>query len=516
MKILFLNLPYKFPISRASRWPEKTKSGTMYYPYWICYAAGVCMDQGYDVDLVDCIAKKMTTRDVVKLVTDSKADYIMGEITTSTCSHDYKVIHAIKSANPDKTILIGGTHATVLSEQVMAQCPGIDIVVRQEYDFTIDEVITNKDDLSRVRGITYRRNDGTVIRQPDRPWLEDLDQLPMVSKVYEKFLDVHDYCYAFAQSPMLQVFSSRGCPFRCNFCSYPESMSGRRFRCRSVSNFVDELAYIHTHMPYIREIFIEDDTFTVNKKRVAEICDEIRRRGLKLVWSCNARADTLDYATMKKMKEAGCRLLVVGYESGNQKVLDETRKGIRLENSLRFARNAKKLNIKVFGCFMIGLKGDTRETIEDTFRFAKKVYPDMCFFQQAVPFPGTAFYQWVKENGYLVTEDYAKWLNEDGYLRCLVDYPYADHREIERIRDRLMSRYYFSFTYIWKTFLANLSWIEFQRVIKGGMTYILFRVRKACKKEKRHDWNKDGKNKKRKNKKRNKDGNKDGNQVLVR
>ena len=480
MKILFLNLPYQFEISRASRWPEKTKSGTMYYPYWICYAAGVCMEQGYEVELVDCIARKMTTEETVRLVQQSAPDFLMGELTTSTCTHDYTVLRAIKQANPDLPILIGGTHATVLSERVLEECLAIDVVARQEYDFTLNEIMQNWSDLSQVKGITYRGSDGQIIRQPDRPWTEDLDHLPMVSKVYEKFLDVNDYYYAFARKPMIQIFSARGCPFHCNFCSYPESMSGRRFRRRSVANLVDELEYIYQHMPYIREIFIEDDTFTVDKQRVVEVCDEIMRRGLKIVWSCNTRAD-LPYEVMEKMKQAGCRLLVVGYESGNQRVLDETRKGIKLEQSLAFAQNTKKLKIKVFGCFMIGLKGDSLETIEDTFQFAKKLYPDMVFFQQAVPFPGTAFYQWVKENGYLRTEDYSKWLNQDGYLDCLVDYPYADHKQIENIRDKLMSRYYFSFTFIFKTFLANLSWVEFKRVMKSGMNYIAFRIKKIGK-----------------------------------
>lgn len=482
MKILFLNLPYKFDISRASRWPEKTKSGTQYYPYWICYAAGVCMDRGYDVELVDCIAKKMTTKETVALVKESAPDYVMGEITTSTCVHDYKVLNEIKKYNPQVNIIVGGTHATVLSEQVLQECGAIDVVVRQEYDFTLDDVMKNWDKLSSVQGITYRDEEGKIFVQPDRPWTEDLDTLPMVSKVYEKFLDANDYCYAFAQKPMIQIFSSRGCPFQCNFCSYPESMSGRRFRRRSVNNFVDELEYIHNHMPYIREIFIEDDTFTVDKKRVVEVCEEIERRKLKIVWSCNTRADTLDYTTMSKMRDAGCRLLVVGYESGSQKVLDETRKGIKLEQSETFAQNAKKLGLKVFGCFMIGLTGDNLETIEETFKFAKKLYPDMVFFQQAVPFPGTAFYAWVKENGYLRTEDYSKWLNKDGYLNCLVDYPYADHKQIEKIRDSLMSRYYFSFTYIFKTFFANLNWFEFKRVMKGGFTYIWFRIKKIGRK----------------------------------
>lgn len=477
MKILFLNLPYQFNISRSSRWPEKTKSGTLYYPYWLCYAAGVCMKRGHKVKVVDCITKKYNTEQTVRLVQKSAPDFIMAEITTSTCAEDYKVLDRIKKGYPKARIVIGGTHATALSEQVLQECAAVDIVVRQEYDFLLADLVEANGAMEEIKGITYR--DGNrIIKNEDRVWTENLDEIPFVSKVYEKFLNPNDYFYAFARKPMIQIFSSRGCPYRCNFCSYPETMTGRNVRKRSPKNFVDEIEYICKSMPYIQEIFIEDDTFTADKPRVVEICDEIIRRGLKPVWSCNTRAD-LPYDVMKKMKEAGCRLLVVGYESGNQNVLNETKKGIKLEQSLAFAQNTKKLKLKVFGCFMIGLKGDNRETIEETFQFAKKVYPDMIFFQQAVPFPGTGFYQWGKENGYLKTEDYAKWLNQDGYLDCLVNYPYADAKEIEKMRDHLMTRYYFSFTYIVKTFLMNLSWVEWKRVMKAGFTYLLFRVKKV-------------------------------------
>ncbi len=476
MKILFLNLPYKFQLSRTSRWPEKTKSGTLYYPYWLCYAAGVCMQKGHKVELIDCIARKMTVQDTIKAVMEIQPDYIMGEITTSSVYYDYKVLAAIKAKYPKGKIVIGGTHATALSEQVLKECNAIDVVVRQEYDFTLPEIMEAGGELRDVAGITWR--DGAdIIYNADRPWTEDLDSLPFVSKVYRKFLNVNDYFYAFARKPMIQIFSSRGCPHRCNFCSYPETMSGRCVRKRSVENFVDEIEYICKKMPEIQEIFIEDDTFTVDRKRVIAICKEIIKRDIHPIWSCNTRAD-LPYEVMKQMKAAGCRLLVVGYESGNQDVLNQTLKGIKLEQSYAFAKNTKKLGLKVFGCFMIGLKGDSLERIEETFRFAKRLYPDMVFFQQAVPFPGTGFYQWVKEEGYLKTEDYSKWLNKEGYLDCLVDYPYATAKEIEKLRDRLMSRYYFSFTYIVKTFLRNLTWQEFKRVTKAGFTYIGFRIKK--------------------------------------
>ena len=496
MKILFLNLPYEFNISRASRWPEKTKSGTLYYPYWLAYCVGVCEKEGYECKLVDCITKAYSIEDTIGEVRDYKPDYIMAEITTPTCSYDYKVIDSIKKAYPNAKILIGGTHATILPDAVLNECLGIDYVLRQEYDYTVGELISS-DDVSTVKGVSYRVNaDGediskindvylfsdsiefTIAHTEDREPLDDLDSLPYVSKVYKKYLNFDDYAYAFAQKPMIQIVSSRGCPNQCNFCSYPSTMGGRIYRTRSVSDLADEFEYILKELPEIKEIFIEDDTFTVNQPRVIEFCDEIINRGLKPVWSCNTRVD-LTFETMKKMKDAGCRLLVCGYESGNQQVLDEIKKGITLEQSKAFAENARKLDIKVFGCFMIGLTGDNLETIEETYKFAQSVYPDMCFFQQAVPFPGTGFYEWAKENGYLITEDYSKWLNEDGYLNCLVDYPYADHKEIEKLRDNLMSKYYFSFAYIVKTFLANLDWVEFKRVMRGGTQYITFRIKKA-------------------------------------
>ena len=473
-EILFLNLPYEFNISRASRWPEKTKSGTLYYPYWLAYCVGVCEDMDISCKLVDCITREFTLEDTLNEVRNVKPNYIMCELTTPTASYDYNTLKAIKKEFPDVKIIVGGTHATILPEQVLKECNAIDFIVRQEYDFTVPELVLS-DDLSNVRGISYRV-DGEIIHNPDCD-LTDLDKLPFVSKVYQKYLNVDDYAYAFAQKPMIQIVASRGCPNQCNFCSYPSTMGGRLYRTRSVLDLADEFEYILNQMPEIKEIFIEDDTFTVNQKRVREFCDEILKRGLKPVWSCNTRVD-LTFETMSKMKEAGCRFLVCGYESGNQHVLDETKKGITLEQSRAFAKNARKLDLKVFGCFMIGLKGDNLETIQETYEFAKELYPDMCFFQQSVPFPGTEFYAWAKENGYLITEDYSKWLNADGYLNCLVDYPYATHQEIEKLRDSLMSKYYFSFAYIVKTFLANLDWTEFKRVMRGGTQYITFRVKK--------------------------------------
>ncbi|MBO6105004.1 MAG: cobalamin-dependent protein [Methanobrevibacter sp.] len=326
MKILFLNLPYEFNISRASRWPEKTKSGTLYYPYWLAYCVGVCEREGFECKLVDCITKAYSIEDTIEEVKEYEPDYIMAEITTPTCAYDYKVINSIKEAYPKAKIMIGGTHATILPDAVLNECLGIDYILRQEYDYTVGELI-NSDDVSNVKGVSYRVNcdgediaaledvniltdsiDFNINHTEDREPLEDLDSLPYVSKVYEKYLNFDDYAYAFAQKPMIQIVSSRGCPNQCNFCSYPSTMGGRIYRTRSVSDLADEFEYILNELPEIKEIFIEDDTFTVNQPRVIEFCDEIIKEFTQegdTVLDCFNGLGT----TMLSCKEFGCKYI---------------------------------------------------------------------------------------------------------------------------------------------------------------------------------------------------------------
>lgn len=474
-KVLFLNLPYKFRISRASRWPEKTKSRTLYYPYWLAYAAGLAEKRGNDVLLLDAIARNWDTAVTIEKILEFQPDLIVGESTTPTIQFDLDFVRQVKAGGYEGVFCLTGTHTTVLYNQVLESCHDLDYVAVGEYDETIADLLEHLDDPVQVKGLAFRKDKKNVFTG-QRPYIQDLDTLPFVSEVYGKYLRVEDYFYALARHPMIQIFSSRGCPFRCNFCQYPQTMGGRLYRKRSPANFVDELEHIKNSMPKIREIFVEDDTFTVDTKRVDAICDLIMERGLNTVWSCNVRAD-VPRETLKKMKEAGCRLLVVGYESGSQKILDNIHKGITLQQSRQFAHNTKALGFKVFGCFMIGLQGETKASIEKTFQFARETDSDMVFFQQAVPFPGTEFYEYCKTNGMLVTDDFNRWMNTRGQLDCLVDYQDFGHQEIEKIRDSLMSRYYFSARYLYKTFIKNPNWTEIKRIVKAAIGYLLFRLK---------------------------------------
>ncbi|NCS71525.1 MAG: radical SAM protein, partial [Candidatus Aenigmarchaeota archaeon] len=211
------------------------------------------------------------------------------------------------------------------------------------------------------------------------------------------------------------------------------------------------------------------------------ICDLIIKKKLKITWSANVRAD-LSYDLMKKMKEAGCRMIIVGYESGNQKILNNIKKGITTKMAKKFTKDAKRAGLKIFGCFMIGLPGDTKKTVEETFEYAKELNPDMAFFQQAVPFPGTELYAWVKENNYLVAKNWDDWLDENGQLNCIISYPWLTNKEIRQLRDRFTIRFYLSPKHLIEEFTKNLNFSEQVRLMKARTDYIKYLIRGKVKK----------------------------------
>jgi radical SAM superfamily enzyme YgiQ (UPF0313 family) len=238
---------------------------------------------------------------------------------------------------------------------------------------------------------------------------------------------------------------------------------------QEVDNFVGGFGGVFLH-----------NTFTINQKRVLEICKEIKDRGLHesgVVWSCNVRVQT-KYETLKAMKDAGCRIVIVGYESGNDQVLSNIRKGATVREAKRFTIDAKRAGLRIFGCFMIGLPGDTRDSIMDTLKLAKELNPDMAFFQQAVPFPGTEFYEWAKMNGYLVTEDWSQWLDSNGRLRCLVSYPWLKAEEIDKLRDKLMIEFYTNPKHIAQTIVKNLHPLEASRVVAYAVEYLKYLIKR--------------------------------------
>lgn len=474
-RIVFLNSPHKFKFSRASRWSEHTKSGTLYYPIWLSYACGYAINEKHNALLIDAIAKDLSFNETIRKILEFSPELLVVDTTTPSIYNDSNFVRELKKQKNIKTVFVG-THPSALPKETLKLFRQIDFVAIGEYDETISDLANNLDKPEKVRGIAYRKGKKIIINKL-RPQIENLDKLPFVSKIYKRFLDVKDYRYALARYPMIQIMSSRGCPNFCTFCCWPQTFMGRKYRIRSPKNVVSELEYIKEELPMIKEVFIEDDTFSINRNRVFEICKLIKAKKLKIIWSVNVRAD-VDYALLKAMKEAGCRLLVVGYESGNQEILNNIKKGITLKQAEEFTKNAKTLGFKIFGCFMLGLPGETEETMKNTLYFAKKLDPDMAFFQQAVPFPGTEFYKWVSDNKFLITEDYNKWLDKNGQLDFLINYPGLSNKDIEKTRDLMTIGFYASFKHIAFTVVHNFNPLETLRLIKGASNYFKFLIKR--------------------------------------
>lgn len=473
VKVLVLNPPYKGKYSRTSRSPAVTRGGTLYYPFWLAYCAGVLEKAGFTVQLLDAPAEDLSPEAVVARAASFEPDLIVADTTTPSIYSDVAMAEQLKSALPHTFITLVGTHASALPEETLALSGSIDAVAKGEYDYTIRELaqcLTEGGSLASVAGLVFRGGEG-VIHNGLRPLIEDIDSLPFVSEVYRRHLNVRNYFFAAADYPMVMVITGRGCPFRCFFCLYPQTIHGRKYRLRSAENVVEEFEYISRALPEVREIGIEDDTFTANRKRTREICELILRRGLHVKWYCNVRVD-LDLETMRLMKRAGCRLLTVGFESADQEALDRMHKGITVEQIRRFAEDARKAGLLVHGCFIAGNPGETRATLEKSLSLAKELNCDSMQFYPLIVYPGTEAYQWAKENGLLTTSSYAAWLKEDGQYNCVLNLPGLTSEDIACYCDRATREYYLRPRYIMMKMRRIIEQpSEMRRTVKAAGTF---------------------------------------------
>jgi radical SAM superfamily enzyme YgiQ (UPF0313 family) len=479
MKILTLNPPFLPKFSREQRSPAVTKSGCLYYPMWLAYATGVLEQEGFDVKLVDAPAQGKGMEEVIDLVKAFQPEMAVLGTSTPSIYNDVGIAAKIKELVPGCTTVLVGPHVSALPEETLDLDPAVDVIACGEYDYTVRDLaraVEERRDFEGVAGITFRRN-GRIFHTEDRALIDDLDDIPFVSKVYQRHLNIRDYFYSICQYPEIAIITGRGCPHRCTYCVYPQTFQGRQYRPRSADNVVGEFEYIAETFPYVKEIFIEDDTFTANRKRCHEICERLIRAKTRISWTANARAD-VDFETLKLMKEAGCRLLCVGVESGNQRVLNNIKKGLSLGRIRSFFQDAKRARVLVHGCFLVGNKGDTRETLEETLHFAKELNPDTAQFFPLMIYPGTEAYQWARQENLILTEDYSQWLTKEGLHNCVLNLPSLSNAELVAFCDRARREFYLRPAYfVWKLKQVLCHTSEFKRTAKSLRTFVKYLVR---------------------------------------
>ncbi len=459
MRILCLNPPFLPRFSRASRSPSVARSGTIYYPIWLCFAAGNLEKAGHRLSLVDMPARGMTWEVLEKHIAEFAPELVIMSTSTPSIANDCEVAAAIAKLIPGIPIVATGTHVTARPQDAFVAGSGFTIATRGEYDETVVDLADalDKDQhLSTVAGISYMR-DGELVSTPDRPLIEDLDSLPMLAKVIHDHLHVDDYFFAAARYPMIMMITGRGCPNQCIFCVYPQTMHGRRYRLRSPQSVADEFAYIRENLPQVKEIVIEDDTFTADIERSRAISRLLVVAHNRIPWTINVRA-TLDLETMRLMRQAGCRTLVVGFESGDAEVLAAMHKGITLEDQKQFARNAKLAGLLVHGCFMAGNPGETRQSLERTLEQALRLDTDTAQFFPLMVYPGTEVFEWASHKGYLRSTVWREWVDEEGKHRCMIDTPELSGADLESFCDYARGRYYKRLSYI-----ASRMWLALRR-----------------------------------------------------
>ena len=482
MKVLVLNPPFLPKFSRESRSPAVTKSGTLYYPMWLAYAVGYLEKNKHEVLFVDAPAEGLTKEDVCFKAAGFKPDMAVLEASTPSIYNDVEVACAIKKEVPDVFTILVGVHVSAVPRQTLQEAPqGLDAVAIHEYDATLVDLASKLEHsrsdevLKSILGIAFRNERGEVIQNDDRPFIGDLDDIPSVSSVYKKHLDTTPYFYGHSRHPLIVLLTGRGCPFHCTYCVYPQTLMGHKYRKRSVKSIVDEFLFIAENFPKVKEIMIEDDTLTADRKRCRELSQAlIDAKATTIPWSANSRAD-VDLVTMKIMKRANCRLYCVGFESGDQQVLDNIKKSIKLADLVEFRKNAKRAGILVHGCFMVGNKGESNETLEKTLKMAKELNPDTAQFYPIMVYPGTEAYEYFQNKGWIITQDYRRWITEEGLHSSVVSNPNLTYEELVAFCDRARREFYLRPGYILSKLFQILSNPgEAKRIIKAAYTFFKY------------------------------------------
>jgi hopanoid biosynthesis associated radical SAM protein HpnJ len=432
MKSLFLQAPSfdGYDGGAGARYQMKREVKSFWFPTWLAQAAAMVPGSR----LIDAPPHNLSFKDIEE---DVKAHALI-VIHTSTPSFksDCRTAGMIRAIHPAAKIGFIGAKVAVEPKESMQACPALDFVCRNEYEFTIQE-LARGDDWSAIKGLTWRNADGEIVSNPEREILMDMDQLPSVLPLYKQ-LNVEKYFGGYLMHPYMSWYTGRGCKSRCTFCLWPQTIGGHKYRFKSIEKVIEEVKYVQAEFPQVKEIFFDDDTLTDNHDRVEALAKELGKLGV--AWSCNAKAN-VPRKTLEAMKAGGLRLLLVGYESGNQKILHNIKKGLLVEVAKRFARDCHDLGIVVHGTFILGLPGETRETIQETLAFAKEVNPHTIQVSLAAPYPGTFLYNQAKENGWFASD--VDLLTEDGTQIAPLNYPHLGHTEIFESVEDFYKKFYF-------------------------------------------------------------------------
>jgi len=466
MRTLFLNPPSfeGFDGGAGSRWPASREIESYWYPVWLCYPAGMLEDSR----VVDAPPHKISIDECVAMA----RDYELLVLFTSTPGFhvDVRIAEMMKDSNSKLKVAFVGPPVTVEPDKAFQDTKAVDFIVRREFDHQIVNYAKGTP-LDELPGVSFRKN-GSVVHNPEGAVIENLDELPWVTKTYKRDLDFRRYNVPFLLNPYISFYTSRGCPAMCTFCLWPQTHSGHRWRLRSSDDISAEVGYALQNFPGLKEIFFDDDTFNYKKARTIELCEKLGPHNF--TWSCTSRVTT-DYDTLKAMKEAGCRLLIVGYESGDEQILRNIKKGATVDAARRFTENAHKLGLVIHGDFIVGLPGETRESLRKSIDFAKSLDVETIQVSIGHAYPGTEFHDYAKKNDLFTIEPMT---DESGHQLPNIIYPGLNRGELVEWVERFYDEYYFRPKTAWRVVSKAIANRDLPRLYKEAREFLSLRSKR--------------------------------------
>jgi radical SAM superfamily enzyme YgiQ (UPF0313 family) len=444
-RISLSNKLERYFIKAGSRWPwsfikrKDEKMSNSCFPFYLAYAANILKNSGHEVNVIDGVALDMQDSEFLSRTKAINPDVLIIETQTHSMEYDLNLIKKIKSQHSKLKVIITGAHATIYSNEILTKNDFVDFVVKGEYEFLVDHIVAKladkKEDFD-AEGICYRKKK-KIILSDKKGFIDDINKLPYpafelfpMNEAPNMALYGDGIC---TYKPAVTLHSSRGCPFRCDFCLWNQVMyDNKKYRIFSPKRVVDEMEYAVNHFG-AKEIYFDDDDFCVNKQHVIEICNEIKKRKLKVKWSCMGDAMSSDEEMIKAMGSSGCIFMKFGVESGNKEVLKRIEKPLRPEKAIYISKLCRKYGIMTHATFSFGLDGENLESMKDTLELANKIKFDYAQVSITTPFPGTRYYEKLMKAGKIKKTE---WVDFDGTSNCVFSNDSLSAEQIEAFRKK--------------------------------------------------------------------------------
>ena len=431
-------------------------------PLGLAYLAAVARNSGWEPGIIDGLTENLSPQELTSRIKGFQPDVVGLTATTAAIYDAYEVAKIVKKINPETLVMIGGPHATFMAEEVLRECPYIDVVVRGEGEKTFEEIlerIERNKNFEDVAGITYRI--GNIIKEnPERSLINNLDDLPIPA--YD-LLPMDKYVVDKVR--FAAVITSRGCPYNCVFCS-SSLQFGKLWRAHSPERVLEELRILREEYG-AREIEFLDDTFTINMKRAEEISRKITEEGLDISWSASSRVNTFNRGLGEKLKQAGAHTIYFGIESGSERTLRFIGKGITRRQALDAVKAAKESRLNALGSFVIGFPYETEDEIKETIKFANKVGVDLAQFTIATPYPGTRLWSIAFKEKLLLTRNWRKFTTVDVVMKNI----YLAPEKIKKLFLKAYLVFYLHPRRVLEDLFTNRCFI-LRRAIPGAFRYM--------------------------------------------